>query len=179
MILFFEQIFDGFLEVGSRDLQVSLFVKAENLEYFSGGIVKVFGGFAEGFAVSLEQSQDRQRRVRQLDKGMTRRRMLQIVTVFVPPTILHKVQTVFYLPMIADQTLKIGRLDAARIKTANKVTRIMRRRRSVRRKNVAVHANKNLTTGNVQSFTNIIGVDDVAPELAYFNRGPLFSTLRS
>ncbi len=138
--------------------------------------MKVFGDFLKGFAAFLQETQQRKSRIRQFGKRITQTRLLQIMPILVPPTVLHKVETVLDLPMIADQTLKIAVLDRVGIKAADVETRIVRLQRPVGTEDVTIHANKNFTTGNVQPFTNVLGVLDVAPEFSYFNVGPLFST---
>ncbi len=138
--------------------------------------MKVFGYLLEGFAAFLQETQERKSRVRQFGEHVSQTRLLQIMPILVPPTILHEVKAVFHLPMIANQSLNIPRRDGVRIEAANKETGIVRLQRPVRTEDVTIHANKNFTTGNVQPLTNVLGVLDVAPDFSYFNIGPLFST---
>lgn len=101
------------------------------------------------------------------------------MTVLVPPAVLHEVKTILHLPVIADQLLNLPRQDRRRIQAADKETGIVRLQRSIRTEDVTIHAGKNLAAGNIQPFTDELGIVDVAPEFSYFNIGPLFSTLTS
>ena len=89
--------------------------------------------------------------------------------VLVPPTILHPMQTVFHLPMLANQAEKFLRCDLTWIKAANKEPRIVRLLRAIGTKNLSIHTHKNLTARDIQLLTDILGIINVAPDFADFN----------
>ena len=70
-----------------------IFEKSEKPEDFPGRIVKVFGGFPERLAGFLQKSKQRQGRIGQLDKRIAKPRLLEIMTILVPPAILHEAET--------------------------------------------------------------------------------------
>ena len=81
------------------DPQELIRVNSDSLENFSGGIAKIFGGFDEGVAGRLEESEDGEGEIRQCGKDRSQAGATQVMPIFVPPaqqlvppTILHEVQ---------------------------------------------------------------------------------------
>ena len=151
----------------SGELQVSKSVKPDNLEGFSGGIANIFGGFDEGIAGWLEDSQDGECEVGQGGEDLAG--AAEIMTVFVPPTVFDEMQRVLDLPMVANNFLEIGRRDVRRIKTRDEVSRVVRKTRTIMADHIAIDAHNDLTIRDVQLLAKVLGVVDVAPEFANFD----------
>lgn len=81
-----------------------------------------------------------------------------MVTIFVPPAVFQEVQAVFNLPMTANITQQISRRNLRRVETGNKITHIMRDNLSTRSAQLAINAQRDLTTRQVERLTNVIGV---------------------
>ncbi len=148
------------------NLRDSLSVKAEKLEGSSGGIVKIFRRLRQRFARLLDQTQHRKSRVRQHRERRAHAETLQIMLVLVPPTILHQMQAVLHLPVIANKTPQVHRRDRAGIEAAQEITRVPRKQNLFRAPHLTVHANRDAAIRDVQLFAQIFGVVDLAPQFS-------------
>ena len=155
------------------ELQVSKSVKPDNLEGFSGGIANIFGGFDEGVAEWLEESEYGEGEVGEGCEDLAESGTAEIMAVFVPPSVFDEVQRVLDLPMIANQFLKIGRRDIRRVKTRNEVASVTRKKRVRRGEHLAIDTHNDLTIRDVQLFAKVVGIVDVRPEFANFD-APFF-----
>jgi hypothetical protein len=99
------------------------------------------------------------------------------VAIFIPPAILDEVQTVFNLPMAANVGVKLGRRDRARIEAAYEITAFVKQKSTIGRSHFTIGADGDLTVGNVQTLTEILGVVQVDPNPACFVAVPFFSVV--
>jgi hypothetical protein len=99
------------------------------------------------------------------------------VTVFVPPAVLDEMQAVFHLPMAANIGMKLGRRDRARIEAAYKIPAFVKQKSTIGQSYFTIGADGDLTVGNVQTLTDILGVVQVDPNPAGIAAAPLFSVV--
>ena len=71
--------------------------------------------------------------------------------------------------MIANKFLEVARLHIRRVDARNEVARVMRKKRARRVEHLAIDAQNHLAIRDVQLVAQILGVVDVAPQLANFN----------
>ena len=143
------------------------------MEDFFGGIANIFGGFDEGVALGLEESEYGECEVGEGCEDRTESGATEIMAVFVPPTVFDEVQRVLDLPMIANQFLKIGRRDIRRVKTRDEVSRVARKKCVRRGEHFAINTHNDLTIRDVQFLAKVVGIVDVRPEFANFD-APFF-----
>ena len=98
------------------------------------------------------------------------------MTVFVPPAILDEVQAVFHLPMAANGGVKLGRRDCARIEAGHKIPAFVKQKSTIGRTHFTIGADGDLTVGNVQTLTDILGVVQVDPNPTGIAAIPFFQS---
>jgi len=117
----------------------------------------------------LEESEDGQGEIRESGKDLAKTGSSQIMTILIPPAIFDEMQTVLDLPMIADKFLQTRSGHLRRIKACDKVSRVVRKSvlRSI--KHLAVDTKNDLAIRQIQLLAKIVGVVEIAPELADFD----------
>ena len=78
------------LTIPSRRLQSLKYAESEHLERFSGRIVKIFRRLSQGFARHLDQTQHGKSGIGQSNPNLSQAWQLQIMAVFLPPAVFHK-----------------------------------------------------------------------------------------
>ena len=99
------------------------------------------------------------------------------MAVFIPPAIFDEVQAVFHLPMAADVGVKLGRRDRARIEAGHEVPAFVQQKSTIGQSHFTIGADGDLTGGNVQTLTQILGVVQVDPNPAGIAATPFFSVV--
>jgi hypothetical protein len=99
------------------------------------------------------------------------------VTILVPPTVFLEVQAVFYLPLAAKSILKLRRSDRARIGAADEIPGFVKQNNIIGRSNFPIGADGDLTSRNVQTLTDILGVVQVDPDTTDIAAAPFLSTV--
>src|SRR5215469_2432342 len=96
--------------------------------------------------------------------------------VLIPPTILHQMQAILYLPVITNQTIQVLVRNGIWIKATDEMASLTRHQFLLRIPCLAVYPHHNLAIRNIQRFTKIFCGVDVAPEFSG-NNVPFFFDL--
>ena len=99
------------------------------------------------------------------------------MAVLIPPAILDEVQAVFHLPMAANVGVKLSRRDRARIEAGHEISAFVKQKSIIGRSHFTIGADGDLTVGNVQTLTEILGILQVDPNPAGIAAAPLFSVV--
>jgi len=100
-----------------------------------------------------------------------------VMAILIPPAVFQEVEAVFHLPMATDVGLKVRRGDGGRVETGDEVPALLGEKLSGGRTYLAIDANRNLTAGDVQLLTQIVGIGEIDPQPPRFVTRPLFSRL--
>ena len=133
------------------------------------------GGCSERFAAGVDEAEDSQGCVRQGSERLGQTGPLGVVTIFVPPAVLDEVKAVFHLPVVANEALELFRRDRIGIQAGHEVPAVTGKKLTAGRANFTINAGGDLTAGNVQVLSDILGVVEVDPKPPRFLIEPLFS----
>jgi hypothetical protein len=140
----------------------------------SGPPLDAFGGCPKGFAGGVDQAKDGQRGVGQRSERLGQAGPFGVVTIFVPPAVLDEMEAVFHLPVATDGVQQFSRRDRIGIQTGHEVAAFVGKKLVLRRAQFAINTNADLTTGNVQTLSNILSVSEVEPKPTRLLIEPLF-----
>jgi hypothetical protein len=97
------------------------------------------------------------------------------MAVLVPPSILDEMQAVFDLPMVTYGGLEFARSNLFRRATGHIVARFVKRKSAIGGANFVIEPDGDLTSREIQTLADILGVVQVEPYLAGILLSPLFS----
>ena len=116
-----------------------------------------FGRSSEGLAGWMDEAENAESRIGQGGKTLGQAGALGRVAILIPPTILHEMQAVFHLPMIACRGLKLRSRDRTRIEAGGEVAAVARKNCAVARPHFPIDAQRNAAVGEAQTLAEIIG----------------------
>jgi len=125
----------------------------------------------------MDEAKNAQGGIGQSGKAIGQAGTFGIMTIFVPPTVLGKMQAVFHLPMVAYIRLKPRGRDHARIETGGEIAAVARKNRTLARPHFAIDAQGNTAPGKVHTLAEIVGRVEVEPKPAGFAITPLFTVV--
>ena len=149
--------------------------KAKPLENIERSPLDEFGGGTERSLCGVNESQQAESGVGERSKRLSEPGPLGVVPVFVPPAILDEMQAVFDLPVAANGGGEFGCGDLFRRATGHIVPGFIKRKRTIGGANLVIEPDGNLTSREVQTLADILGVVQVEPHPAGFLLGPFFS----
>ena len=133
------------------------------------------GGGAERPVGGMNEPQQAQGGIGERCKRLTEPGPLGVVPVFVPPAILDKVQAVFDLPVAANGGGEFGRGDPFRCPTGHIVMGFVKRKSAIGGAYLVIEPDGDLTTREIQTLADVLGIVQVDPYSAGFLFAPLFS----
>lgn len=81
-----------------------------------------------------------------------------VVTVLVPPPILQEVEAVFQPPVVADIPQEVRGGNAVGIQAGDEIPHVVREHFAVGGANLAINAQRDAATGQVEPFADVVGV---------------------
>jgi len=149
--------------------------EAETREDVEGPPLDEFGGGAERPVGGMNEAQQAQGGIGERCKRLSEPGPLGVVPVFVPPAILEEVQAVLDLPVAANGGGELARGDPFRRATGHIVMGFVKRKSVIGGTYLVIEPDGDLTTREVQTLANILGIVQVDPYSAGFLFAPLFS----
>jgi hypothetical protein len=134
-----------------------------------------FGGCLQGFAWRVDQAEDGESGVCQRSERLGQTGPLGVVTIFVPPAVFDEMKAVFHLPVATNVALEFTRRDRIGLQAGDEVPAVTGKKLTAGRANFTINADGDLTAGNVQMLSDILGVVEVDPKPTRFLTEPLFS----
>lgn len=101
----------------------------------------------------------------------------QDVTIFVPPAVFEKEQTVFDVPVLPDRGEQLVGADRVGVAAIGEIARVVRDDCAVGRNQIAINAQPDLIVGKAERLADVVRVVQVEPQPAAFLQGPFFSTV--
>jgi hypothetical protein len=123
----------------------------------------------------VDQAEDGQSGVGERSERLGQAGPFGVVTIFVPPAVLDEMEAVFHLPVATSIALEFTRRDRIGLQTGYEVPAFAGKKRTLRAAHFTINTNADLTTGNVQLRSDMLGVVEVDPKPACFLVEPLFS----
>ena len=151
--------------------------ESETAEGRAGTPLNTLGSGFQWLIGDVNQAENGQGGVGQRGEDLGQARPPGVMAVLIPPAVLQEVEAVFHLPMPADIRLQVRRGDRTGVKTGDKIATFTGENVSRGRTHFTIDAQRDLASGDVQTFAQIRGIGKVDPKPPRFVASPLFSLM--